>query len=405
MSNISQQNSAIENEEFEKLVTKEKFDPVIGLSLKNKKKSKFKTVIKSMDVILLVLTILTCIFGFIILTSAVNSYQHNVKYIAIQVLAFLIGFFSIYIINALGYEHITDKRIFVMGACFFLLFIVLIPGIGTGFEEKGGRSWMRIGQFGFQPSEVVKIGFVVTVAKQLSMLENEINKFKNIIKVLFCGGLFIFLVILEPDAGTAMVYIFMLIVMIFFSGINYKYVYSALGMFLLFVPIAWFFILKDYQKFRIINFLNPENDPWASGYQVVQSKIAIGSGRIFGKGFLKGSSVQFGFLPEKHTDFIYSVIGEELGIIGSIGAIILISSIILRCIYIAKNSSDSLGMYISLGVASMLLFQTFENIGMCIGLMPVTGITLPFISYGGSSLLTNLSAIGLVLSVKQKFKK
>ena len=199
-----------------------------------------------------------------------------------------------------------------------------------------------------------------------------------------------------------MVFCSIFIGMIFVCGIHYKYILAALASLMAFAPVAWLFILDDYQKKRFLVFFNPESDKLGAGYHVFQSKIAVGSGQVFGKGLFKGIQTQRGFLPEKHTDFIFSVIGEELGIIGSTLVIVLLLAIIWRCIAVAQNAKDDFGAYVCVGVASMLIFHTFENIGMCIGLTPVTGIPLPFISYGGSSLLTNLLAIGLVINVRMR---
>jgi rod shape determining protein RodA len=370
------------------------------VTLRESKSKQGKGVRKKLDIFLLLVTIFTCLFGILMIASATNSYGNGLKYVFVQTVALCLGLFSIYVIIFLDYSYIASLKIPILIFCLGLLVSVLIPGIGTGFEEKGGRSWIRFGSFGFQPAEIAKIGFIITFSCHLARIEENVNKFSNILGILLHGGLFIGLILLEPDAGTAMVFSFMFAVMVYFSGISKKYIFAALGALAAFIPFSWFFILKDYQKFRIINFLNPENDPLASGYQVVQSKIAAGSGQILGKGLFRGTATQLGFLPEKHTDFIFSVISEELGLFGALICVILLSTIILRCVSISHHANSKLGKYIAIGVAAMLTFQMFENIGMCIGLMPVTGITLPFISYGGSSLLTNLIAIGLVLSVR-----
>jgi len=291
----------------------------------------------------------------------------------------------------------------IFAVCVLLLIMVLIPGIGSGLEEKGGNRWITFGSFGFQPSEIVKIGFILTMAKHISLIEQDVNKPKTLAFLVLHMVIVVGLVLLQPDLGTALVFISIFITMLFFAGLNYKYILCAIGGVIAAMPVFWFFILRDYQKTRIYTFLNPESDMMNTGYQVVQSKIAVGSGQLFGKGFMKGSA-QFGFLPERHTDFIFSVISEEFGFIGSVIVVALLFAIIGRCIYIARNAKNSLGTYITLGVVAMLLFQVFENVGMCIGLMPVTGITLPFISYGGSSLVTNMVALGLVFNVRYRYK-
>jgi len=180
---------------------------------------------------------------------------------------------------------------------------------------------------------------------------------------------------------------------------TYKYILPAAGLGIISLPLIYYFLLSEYQQHRILVFFNPEMDRLGSGYNVIQSKIAVGSGQFFGKGFLNGTQNQLGFLPTKHTDFIFSVISEEFGFIGAAIVIILLFIIIARCLKTAANSISPFGKYLCIGVSAMLIFHTIENIGMCIGLMPVTGIPLPFFSYGGSSLITNCIAIGLVMSV------
>jgi len=193
-------------------------------------------------------------------------------------------------------------------------------------------------------------------------------------------------------------------VMLFAAGLAWKYIVALLGVATVAVPVSWFFVLQPYQKDRILTLFNPEADPMGSGYHVVHSKITVGSGQFFGTGLFEGASQYNNFLPERHTDFIFSVVCEELGFIGAVAVIALLVAIILRCVYIGINARNDLGKYICLGVASMFAFHLIENVGMCIGVMPVTGIPLPFFSYGGSSLLTNLVAIGMVMNVKYRSK-
>ena len=210
---------------------------------------------------------------------------------------------------------------------------------------------------------------------------------------------FLGLIMLQPDAGSAMVFIFMFICMIFSAKLSYKYIFPVMGAGLLAIPLIYNFVLDEFQKKRIQVFLNPELDPVGSGYNVLQSKIAVGSGGLFGKGFTKGTQNIMEYLPSKHTDFIFSIIAEEFGFIGAVLTILILFAIILRCFSVAKAADNLFGRFICTGIGAMFLFHTFENIGMCIGLMPVTGIPLPFISYGGTSLVTNMIAIGLVMSV------
>jgi rod shape determining protein RodA len=217
-------------------------------------------------------------------------------------------------------------------------------------------------------------------------------------------GFLVGLILLQPDFGTAVVFAFIAISMLFAAKIGWKYIACGAGAVGVAVPLAWFFVLKDYQKERIINLFNPANDPSGTGYQVTQSKIAIGSGKFFGTGLYNGGSQYNNFLPERHTDFIFSVVCEELGFFGGVIAILLLIAIVIRCLIIGINARNNLGMYICIGVAAMFSFHIIENVGMCIGIMPVTGIPLPFFSYGGSSMLTNMIAVGLVLNVKYRSK-
>ena len=232
-------------------------------------------------------------------------------------------------------------------------------------------------------------------------VKEKINDPKTLLLLLAHASAIIFLILLQPDYGTAMVFITITIIMLFVAKISWKYILGAGGVFALLAPILWFFVLKDFQKDRFFAFLNPEADPLGAGYHVTQSKIAIGSGQIFGKGLFSGIQTQLGHLPEKQTDFVFAVIGEELGFLGCIVVFALLISIILKCFQTAKKCDDLFSELICCGVGAMFLFHTLENVGMCIGIMPVTGIPLPFISYGGSSMLTSLAAIMLVLNTQK----
>jgi rod shape determining protein RodA len=232
--------------------------------------------------------------------------------------------------------------------------------------------------------------------------ENKINKPKNICLLALHACVPLMLILLQPDYGTAMVFIFIIAVMLFTAGLNLRYFAGAICAFIASAPLLWFFVLDEFQKERIRVFINPELSPMGSGYNVIQSKLAVGAGQILGKGLFKGTQIQLGFLPGKHTDFIFAVAGEELGLLGCILVIVLLFTIIIRCIKTAGVVKRQGGSYICAGVAAMFIFQAFENIGMSIGIMPCTGIPLPFFSYGGSSVLTSFIAVGLVLSVYKR---
>ena len=357
--------------------------------------------INQFDNLLFVVAIIAGLVGIFAIYSATRSLNTNSQ-VLVQSASFLIGILLMFILSRINYQFFGYIAVPIYIACIFMLIAVLIFGV-TG--SWGARSWIRFGPIGIQPSEICKIGFAITFAKHLSKVKDDINKPITLLFLILHLLVLIGLIMMQPDAGSAMVFCFMAIIMLFVAGISYKYIIPAFLFALASSPIIYFFILSDYQKHRIQVFFNPEMDKLGSGYNVIQSKIAVGSGGLFGKGYLKGTQNQFGFLPTKHTDFIFSVISEELGFIGAVLTILLIFLIIARCIKIARESDDLFGKYICIGIASMLIFHTFENAGMCIGLMPVTGIPLPFISYGGTSLLTNMIAVGIALSVSSHSKK
>lgn len=365
-----------------------------------KKTRGFREAVRNIDFVLILLTILAAIFGIVMISSAAGD--NSQRYVIIQTGAFVLGLIGIVIISILDYDYLARLSKYIYIACVILLVLVLIPGIGS--VQNGARSWFRLGPLSFQPAELVKVGFVITFSKHLSYVGSGLNKPKNLWKVLLHPAILCILMMMQPDFGTVVVFVMMAVAMLFMAKIDWKYLAAAFGALVAFCPIAWFFLLKQYQKDRIITLFYPENDPSGSGYHVIQSKIAIGSGKLTGMGLYNGASRYNNLLPERHTDFIYSIVCEELGLIGGILVIILLSAIILRCLYIGINARNSEGLYICTGVAAMFAFQAFENIGMCIGIFPVTGITLPFFSYGGSSLMTNMLAIGLVLNVRFRYK-
>lgn len=361
----------------------------------------FRDAIKNIDFTLIILTIAAAVFGIVMISSAGGD--GSARYVIVQSAALVLGLVGVVIISILDYDYLARLSKYIYIACIVLLVLVLIPGIG--YMQNGARSWFRLGSVNLQPAELVKIGFIIVFSKVLSDTGSSLNKPKPLGKVLALPAVLCVLMLLQPDFGTVVVFVMMAAAMLFMAKLNLKYIFGAVGAVILMCPIAWFFLLKPYQKDRIITLFSPEIDPTGSGYHVIQSKTAVGSGKLTGMGLYNGSSRYNNLLPERHTDFIYSVVCEELGMIGGIAVIILLSAIIIRCLYIGINARNNEGLYICTGVAAMLAFQSFENIGMCIGIFPVTGITLPFFSYGGSSLVTNMLALGLVLNVRYRYKK
>lgn len=360
-----------------------------------------KKVVKAVDKWFLLIAFAAAVFGLVVVSSATRSLDGGTRTALIQLCAFLIGVVGMVAVMVLDYESFGHKTTLLYAVNIFLLALVLILGVG---EDIGGKSWIRIGPVGLQPSELVKIGFILTFAKHLEKVQDDMNRFIPFLGLFLHAAILIGLVLLQPDYGTAMVYMFIFICMVFSAGLHYRYFAVAAGGFLVFAPIAWFFILKPYQKLRFLTFFNPEYDPSGSGYQVLQSKLAIGSGEWIGKGLYQGPQTQLNILPAKETDFIFAVIGEEFGFVGCIAVVLALFFLIFRCIYIAREAKSDFGKYICIGIAAMFLFQVFENIGMCMGIMPVTGIPLPFFSAGGSSILTTMLSVGLVMNVWSRRK-
>lgn len=355
-----------------------------------------KKLFKNIDLGIIMSVFCLVSVGIVSIASATQvAHGGSFRNVKVQIIAFALGIVAAAIVTLIDYNNFgdIDRVIYVINIA--LLVLVLL----VGSNRKGAQAWIDFGPLSFQPSEIVKIGFILTFAKHLEKRKDNLDRFQNILPGLLHAGLIIGLVLLQPDFGTALVFIFITAFMYFAAGINYRYILGAFGALIVSVPILWFGFFKEYQKKRILVFLNPEMDPLHGGYHVIQSKIAIGSGQFAGKGIFKGTQNNLGFIPERHTDFIFSVIGEEAGLIGCVVVILLFLWLILRCIKIAQVAKDDYGMLICVGVMAMFMFHIIENIGMTIGIMPVTGIPLPFISYGGSSLLTNLIAVSLVINV------
>lgn len=348
------------------------------------------------DAKLLAAVVISVFFGIFMINSAAMS-MGSFKYVLIQSIAFGLGLASAIIITFIDYSIFNNLKYLAMGVGVFLLVLVLIMGIGR--EDTGTQGWIDLGFVNIQPAEIAKMCFLVSFSAHISKIKEDINSLPNILLLILHLAVPVMLILLQPDAGTAMVFVFMFIVMVFFAGISYKYILSAFGVGIAGVLIAWLFLLKPYQKERIFSFMNPESDPLGSGYHIIQSKIAVGSGRLFGTGYAQGVQTQMGYLPEKQTDFIFSVICEELGFMGAAAVIILLFFIIYRIFYNAHRAKDTFGEMLCVGAGAMFFFHVVENIGMCINLLPITGIPLPFFSYGGSSMITCMIAIGIVLSV------
>ncbi len=352
--------------------------------------------LKDLDILLLLATLALCVYGLVVLYSA---YGGDFAPIRTQIISTVIGFLAIALICTMDLDVIKKSLWAVYGLSIFLLIITLI--FGRGLDEWGAKSWVYIGSFSLQPSEIVKILLIFSFAAYLDKYKLSINEVKRLVITLAFVGLPITLILLQPDFGTAMVYIFFIAAMLFMAGISWKwiFIFAAIGLTTGFIVLT---NLSGYRADRIENFLNPTRDTSGSNWQQQQGMIAIGSGMFNGRGYMKGTQSQYGYIPEKETDFIFSVLAEEMGFLGAIILIILFAIVILRLIAIAKNSQNTFISILVTGIAAMLFIHIFENIGMTIGLMPVTGIPLPFLSSGGTFQLICLAEIGLALSASMQ---
>ncbi|WP_027359705.1 rod shape-determining protein RodA [Desulforegula conservatrix] len=313
-----------------------------------------------------------------------------------QAIWYCAGFVAMLFISLFNYRILEKWGYAVFMACLLMLVAVLL----FGKLVAGSRRWLDLGVFALQPSEFAKIGAIIVLAKyySISMTVQGYNMRDLFAPVLLMLCPFV-LILVQPDLGTALLIGFISISITLFVKVEKKTLIISVLCGIVVVISAWFFLLKEYQKQRIMTFLNPEHDPLGSGYHVIQSKIAIGSGMLFGKGYLKGTQSHLSFLPEQHTDFIFSVFTEEWGFVGAVTLLVLYMILIAIGLNIANNSRDHFGTVLCIGVLSMIFWQVFINVGMIMGLLPVVGVPLPLISYGGSSVLTTLIGCGIILNV------
>ena len=333
--------------------------------------------------------------------SMTKSYGWT-RYVVVQGFAMLLGIAAFVVFTVIDPDLIAYKWVYL--TIFNVLFIVGLIFFGKG-DEVGSRAWYRFAGIGVQPSEIVKVIFIVLLAKQVSNYKEQrtLNKFPSIIKLGLHWFLYFALIAVIPnDLGSALIFLAIFVIMLICAGIAWYWMAAVAAM----VPLFWNFLLKDYQKKRILAPYIPDVvDPTGQGitWQTNHCKDALASGRWTGVGFGEGSFAQSSY-NARHTDCIFASIGEELGMIACIAIIVLLSIIIIRCCVIGLRSGSPFGMLICFGVAAALAFQTFVNIGMCIGITPVVGITLPFFSYGGSSIVAMYAAVGLVSGVKYRPK-
>jgi len=349
------------------------------------------------DVIFLML------FGLLMIYSSSSiwseyKFGNSFHYVLYQGIFIIISIILMIILSKIDYHVYYKLSTKLLITSIILLVLVLIPGIGI--IRNGSRSWFGIGGFGIQPSEFAKLALIIFVSKYLEKSNKFIKDYKRGVFPILSVLLLIFgLIMLEPDFGTGMIIVVSIIALLFISGVNMKFflILGGVGI----IGIIGLIIVAPYRMDRITSFINPWSDPLGTGFQIIQSLYAIGPGGLLGMGLFNSRQKHF-YLPEPQTDFIFSIISEELGVLGVIIVILLFSILLYTAIKISLKCEDKFGKYLSFGLIFQIIIQTILNLSVVIGLIPVTGVTLPFLSYGGSSLLISSISVGIILSIYKK---
>jgi len=337
-----------------------------------------------------------CAMGVINIYSTGFSLSENQSPLYLKQLQWIVfGLFLMMITFLTDYRYIHQAAYVIYAISIASLIAVAL----FGHTANGAQRWISFGFFLFQPSELMKISVVIALARYFD--DHKSNE-SYLLRELFVPFLLVLLpcvlILKQPDLGTALMIVLVAASMVLFIGMNWKSIGITVAGVLVLLPPAWHF-LKDYQKDRLLTFLSPESDPLGTGYHIIQSMIAIGSGGFLGKGFLKGSQTQLKFLPEQQTDFVFSVFAEEWGFIGGLVLMVIFTSLIIWGLRIALHSKDLLGTILAFGITALIAWQVIINMGMVLGVLPVVGIPLPFLSYGGSAIVSLLAAIGLLMNV------
>ena len=358
----------------------------------NLKKKEFK----KFDWLLFLSVAFLSIYGLFVLYSAFSG---DILKIRSQLVASILGFLFIILICTMDMDVIKKGALPIYVISLILLLLTIF--LGQGEQQWGSNSWLILGPIQLQPSEITKVGIIFSLAAYLEKYKEDINKPSRLLLTLMFAGLPVLFILLQPDFGTAMVYIFFIAIMLFSAGLSWKWILALLALASI-GSLILILNLEGYRADRIHDFLDPSRDTSGSGWQQQQGLIAIGSGMFKGRGFMKGTQAQYGYIPEKETDYIFSVLAEELGFIGALLMLIAFIIMIYRLLIISKNSKNSFISLMTIGICAMFFVHIFENVAMTIGLMPVTGIPLPFFSSGGTFLLICFVNIGLALSASMQ---
>jgi rod shape determining protein RodA len=356
-------------------------------------RTSWRSLLGALDYPLLLTALILYCLGVAVIYSAAGGSSGRGGFYASRQLVWGAGALVVMALTLrLNLELIMEKSYWIYGLCGALLLVLLL----LGHRVKGAQSWISFGFFRIQPAEFAKLGLALVMGHHL--MNHPPVDLKNFLGALALGGIAAFLVLLQPDLGSALVYAVMIFAALLAAGAPKRYLASLAGCALALLPAGWL-LLKDYQKKRILVFINPELDPLGAGYNVIQSRIAVGSGHFFGAGYLHGAQSKLRFLPEPHTDFIFSVYAEEFGLVGCLVLLLLLTFLLWRMITIALRSRSPAAKIMIASLSASIWFQSVESIGMSMGLLPVTGLPLPLMSYGGSSLLTTMTAIAVTLNL------
>ena len=355
----------------------------------------FADTLREADKFLLFLCMSASVFGCFVIFSATQIAENNRQTI-MQVSCLAGGVIIALILSRIDYKKLA--KLWWLIASTATMLVVLTFFIGYAPVGTDDKAWLSFAGFSFQPAELLKIAFAVTFPLHLSKIKGEINTPKNLILLALHGAFPVLLIHFQGDDGTAMIFAIMFICMIFAAGLNKKLIVLGGAGIAVMLPISWFFLINEDQKKRFLSLLNPEADLLGDGWQQWRARIALASGNWFGKGYLNGPNVKSGAIPEGYNDFIFASLGEEFGFVTGLLLVLLLVGICLRVLWVASKTTDDLGKYMCIGLFAMLSSNIIINLGMCLSLLPVVGVTLPFISAGGTNLVCLFMGVGLVLS-------
>jgi rod shape determining protein RodA len=357
-----------------------------------------KNLFKNLNFILLSATILLIISGIISIYSAAGGTVNEI--FLKQITWYIIGILLMLIFSNINYNNL----IIIANYLYYFFLALLIIVLLFGYIALGAQRWLKLGFFNFQPSEFMKLIVPLVVIRFILIKHNESWTLKSLMKIFVIIGIPMLLILKQPDLGTAIMIIPIILAVLFIGNIPLKKFIAIIIILILIIP-AGYMILKDYQKQRLLVFINPQIDPLGAGYNVIQSKIAIGSGKFSGRGWLRGPQSQLNFIPIKYTDFIFSVICEEFGFIGGLFVVLLYYILIMEILKIIKLCKYTGGKMLATAIASIIFIQFIINTGMSIGLLPVTGLTLPLLSYGGSSVIFIMIILGIAQNIYKEYMK